>query len=83
MSRMTSKGQVTIPKRIRDHLGLKPGAEVEFENVGDGRVLLKAERSGHPKGRFAAVRGILGPGMTTNEVMRLTRGWGEPDHDVK
>jgi antitoxin PrlF len=30
MSRMTSKGQVTIPKRIRDHLGLKPGSEVEF-----------------------------------------------------
>lgn len=28
--RVTSKGQVTIPKPIRDHLGIKPGSEVEF-----------------------------------------------------
>ncbi|MFP5387992.1 MAG: AbrB/MazE/SpoVT family DNA-binding domain-containing protein, partial [Thermoleophilia bacterium] len=30
MSKITSKGQVTIPKAIRDELGLLPGAEVEF-----------------------------------------------------
>ncbi|MCV0394110.1 MAG: AbrB/MazE/SpoVT family DNA-binding domain-containing protein [Rhizobiaceae bacterium] len=28
--RVTSKGQVTIPKEIRDHLGIEPGSEVEF-----------------------------------------------------
>lgn len=28
--RVTTKGQVTIPKEIRDHLGIKPGSEVEF-----------------------------------------------------
>ena len=43
MPRMTSKGQVTIPKRIRDHLGLKPGSEVEFVVWRDGQIVLKAK----------------------------------------
>ena len=33
--RVTSKGQVTIPKHIRDHLGLKPGSEVAFVREAD------------------------------------------------
>jgi AbrB family looped-hinge helix DNA binding protein len=38
MTKITTKGQVTIPKRLRDHLGLKPGSSDEFELVADGRV---------------------------------------------
>jgi AbrB family looped-hinge helix DNA binding protein len=79
---MTTKGQVTIPKRIRDYLGLKPGAEIAFECASDGRVLLKTDGT-RPTSRFAALRGTLGPGMTTDELMKLTRGWGEPDYDVR
>ena len=41
MSRMTSKGQVTIPKNIRQVLGVKPGDFVEFELLPDQRVLVK------------------------------------------
>ena len=41
MAKITTKGQVTIPKRLRDHLGLKPGSSVEFELAADGRVFLK------------------------------------------
>ena len=37
--RLTEKGQVTIPKRIRDKLGVGPGSEVEFVEHGDGVVL--------------------------------------------
>lgn len=81
MPRITSKGQVTIPKRIRDRLGLGPGSEVAFEEVDDGDVRLKAARQVQPKSRFAALRGTLGPGMTADELMRLTRGWGEPDRE--
>ena len=40
-SNMTSKGQVTVPKDIRDALGLLPGHEVEFEldELGGARIL--------------------------------------------
>ena len=37
---VTSKGQITIPKRVRDLLGIGPGSEVDFERAEDGRVVL-------------------------------------------
>ncbi len=40
-STLTSKGQATIPKGIRDHLNLKPGDKVEFVVSEKGEVLLK------------------------------------------
>ena len=80
---MTSKGQVTIPKRVRDYLGLKPGSVVEFGCEDDGKVVLKTAERERGAGRFDRFVGSAGPGMTTEELMRLTRGWGEPDYDVK
>ena len=41
MPRITSKGQVTIPKNIRQVLGVKPGDQVEFELLSDQRVIVK------------------------------------------
>ncbi len=45
--RITGKGQITIPQRIREQAGLPPGTEVEFELV-RGRVILETlgKRSG-------------------------------------
>jgi antitoxin PrlF len=40
MTKITSKGHVTIPKPLRDHLGLKRGSSVEFEVAEDDRVFL-------------------------------------------
>jgi len=80
MPRMTSKGQVTIPKRIRDQLGLKPGAEVEFVVASDGAVAIRKTADipkEPPESRFAAIRGTLDLGMTTDEFMRFLRG--DPD----
>jgi len=73
MSKMTTKGQVTLPKRLRDHLGLKPGSDVEFELAEDGRVFLKT-RNPPPESSFARLRGSAKLGMTTDELMALTRG---------
>lgn len=84
MPKVTRKGQVTIPKRVRDYLGLKPGSEVQFQYGGPGQIIVKAART--EKQRFEsaleALVGSAGPGMTTDEVMRLTRGWGEDDGDA-
>ena len=56
---LTSNGQVTIPKPIRDLLGLKPGSAVEFEIAEDGRVVLRrADRTAPARSRFERLRGM-------------------------
>ncbi len=60
LTRMTHKvgpkGQVVIPKGIRDELGIEPGDEVMFWREGD-HVAVRPERSARPlKGRFAGRR---------------------------
>ena len=74
--RITSKGQVTIPKRVRDRLNIKPGAAVEFKLDSDGRVVLvKAARKARVgRTAFARIRGTATVKMTTDEIMALTRG---------
>jgi antitoxin PrlF len=70
MSNVTTKGQATIPKSIRDFLGITPGkSDVEFVIVGDHVEVINKDRS-NP---FAAVRGITKGKMTTDEVLELTR----------
>lgn len=75
---VTTKGQVTIPKRIRELLGIEPGSAVVFELAEDGRVVLrKPDQHGQPApqpSRFAQLRGRASAGMTTEEIMALTRG---------
>ncbi|SNR24719.1 AbrB/MazE/SpoVT family DNA-binding domain-containing protein [Halorubrum vacuolatum] len=41
---VTSKGQVTIPKRIRDELGLRAGTEVEFTLAEDGTLRVRPKQ---------------------------------------
>jgi len=73
-TKITSKGQVTIPKGIRDLLELKPGMEVKFRYGANREIILERADGVRPPSRFEKLRGIAGPGMTTDEVMRLTRG---------
>jgi AbrB family looped-hinge helix DNA binding protein len=54
-SAITTKGQATIPKAIREHLGLKPGDRVKFFVHPDGSVVLL------PKLPVAALRGMIKP----------------------
>ena len=54
-SGITSKGQATIPKAIRDHLHLRPGDRVKFFVHPDGTVVLL------PKLPASALRGIVKP----------------------
>ena len=41
-STITAKGQTTVPKEVRDHLGLKPGDQIEFVIQPDGAVRVDA-----------------------------------------
>lgn len=41
---VTSKGQITVPKSVRDDLGLVPGSQVSFRHVADGRYELVVDR---------------------------------------
>jgi AbrB family looped-hinge helix DNA binding protein len=74
---LTSKGQVTIPKRIRDALGLKPGQRVEFSVGDNGTVVIHRAQTGKPrpgtKDRFAASRGIAQTDWRTDQLMALLR----------
>lgn len=74
MSTVTSKGQVTVPKAVRDYLGLGPGSKVEFRRAADGNVIIAPEGGKLPPSRFRELLGHAGPGPTTDEMMQLLRG---------
>ena len=76
--RITTKGQVTIPREIRDELGLLPNTEVTFDIVDGEARLRKATRSGklsRGDGVVAHLRGVRTLNkLTTDEIMALMRG---------
>jgi antitoxin PrlF len=72
---VTRKGQATIPKPVRDRLGIKPGSKIDFEVAEDGRAFLRlAGRPANKPSRFERMRGTATSGLTTDEIMALTRG---------
>lgn len=73
--KVTEKGQVTIPKPLRDALGIGAGSEVEFERSDDTIVVRKAA-AGPTRGHRLTerLRGRGDVSMTTDEIMALTRG---------
>ncbi len=72
---ITEKGQVTIPKPLREALGIGPGTEVSFEADGETLIVRKLSRS-PSRGRAIAerLRGRGDVAVTTDELMALTRG---------
>ena len=83
--RITSKGQVTIPQYIRERYGFMPETEVDFVER-DGVVVLEAATGRRPDAAdrlIAAMRGSAGGGLSTDDIMQLTRGYDDaaPDND--
>jgi antitoxin PrlF len=76
---VTSKGQVTIPKKVRDALHVGPGSEVEFEVNQSGEVVLRKSgkrvtAKARQKDRFDKVRGSAQIKWSTVDLMKLLRG---------
>lgn len=90
--RVTSKGQVTIPKDVRDALGISPGTDVGFQEE-DGKIVLvnKDEQAEESRGaRMVRLMVEFGDRMrregrlnnlTTDEIMEMTRGYSEDVND--
>jgi antitoxin PrlF len=73
---LTIKGQITIPKQIRDALGLKPGMPVDFAVNDEGYVVIQpaAVAAKRKADRFEAARGKANVKWRTQELMALLRG---------
>jgi len=76
---LTVKGQVTIPKQIRDALNLLPGTAVDFAVNRDGELVLQkanptTKRSKQAKDRFETARGKADVKWRTQDLMNLLRG---------
>jgi len=89
---LTVKGQVTIPKAMRDHLGLAPGAAVRFAYTEDGSVVILPAPTGRTSvkakpSRFDKLKGSNRAGWaasglkSTDEIMGLLRGYDEDARD--
>ena len=67
-STLTSKGQITLPKALRDELHLKAGDKIDFERNDDGSYVLRPRNVS-----VASLKGILkdkykGPPKTVEEM---------------
>jgi len=72
--KVTGNGRVTVPKRVRDYLGIEPGTEVAFRRAADGSIVMERADGTRPPSRFEKLRGTAGPGPSTDEIMALLRG---------
>lgn len=74
-STMTTKGQVTIPKKVRDALHLTAGDAVGFTVNRKGQVVVEKSggRTANLDDRFASVRGKAQVKWRTDELMALLR----------
>ena len=73
--KITSRRQITVPQRPRLKLGLLPNTEVVFEETADCVAIRpKTSKRAQIEERLRRVRGVVDGGLSTDEVMRLTRG---------
>jgi AbrB family looped-hinge helix DNA binding protein len=75
-TKVTVKGQVTLPKSVRDAAGIKPGDTVEVRATAAGGVII--EKPGATDDYEATLRALakrrLIRGITTDEIMEMSRG---------
>ena len=70
--RVTTKGQVTIPRNVRESLGIVPERDIDFREDNGRFYIVKIAKS-ESTNKFKKFRGIATAKMTTDEIMNLTR----------
>ncbi len=70
--RVTTKGQVTIPRDVREALGIAPETEIDFVED-EGRFYIVKTSEPIVTKKFRKLRGIASVKMSTDEIMSLTR----------
>ena len=73
-TKVTSDGRITVPKRVRDYLGIEPGTEIAFRRAADGSIVIERADGTRPLSRFEKLRGNAGRGPCTDEIMAMLRG---------
>ncbi len=70
--RVTTKGQVTIPRHIREKLGIVPHTDIDFKEENGKFYIVKTSKTKRTD-KFKKFRGIAQAQMTTDEILSLTR----------
>jgi len=80
---ITVKGQVTLPKSVRDAVGLKPGDKVDVRATASGGVYIEkpGKQSAYRKKLEAISKRRLVRGVNTDDFMTMMRG--DPNEDPK
>lgn len=75
--KVTVKGQVTIPVALRRKFGIRADTDVQFKSTKDGILLTTGESAEERFANWVArARGSATTGLTTDEIMKMTRGEG-------
>ena len=69
--KITSKGQVTIPKKLREKFGLNENTDIDFLEGPEGIFIVKATGRRHPVDR---VYGVAGKKLRSDDIVRNLRG---------
>ena len=82
---ISSRGQMTLPKSVRDAAGLKPGDEVEVRATASGGVYIEkpGKRDAYKARLYALAERRPIRGVSTDEMMEMLRGEGESSRPKK
>lgn len=82
---ITKKGQVTIPKWVRDELNLKPRDEVNWRITDSGDVILQPKMLSQDsfENAIEEAKAVFDLGMSTDEWLDMTRGADRRDATVE
>lgn len=69
-TKVSEKGQITVPKAVRERLGIRPGDELDVSDEG-GKIVLSKAIADDP---VASVYGILGTDLDTDTIIEEMRG---------